>query len=99
MTTSDWLATIALIISAGGFALQARSWLASGPRLHLSVIADAVSIPRDAGDDGTPKLALSVINRGDEPTVLTHMLAYTYKSRWHRFRRKPANDYYAPIGP
>jgi hypothetical protein len=86
MTNSEWISVIALMVSSGGFALQARGWLASGPRLHLSVIADAVSFPAQVYPK--PKLALTVINRGDEPTVLTHMVAFVYRSRWHKFRHK-----------
>jgi hypothetical protein len=57
----------------------------SGPRLHLSVIADALNIP----DDGQgSRLALIVINRGDEPTMLTHMVAFVYPSRWAKLRKK-----------
>jgi hypothetical protein len=29
MTTSEWISVIAFAISSGGFALQARNWLAS----------------------------------------------------------------------
>lgn len=85
MTTSEWISVIALIISSGGFALQGRNWLMSGPRLHLSVMADAISIPDDGAGD---RLALTVINRGTEPTTLTHMVAYTYASRWQKFRQR-----------
>jgi hypothetical protein len=45
MTTPEWLSTLALIISSGGFSLQARSWWLSGPRLHLSVMGDAIAFP------------------------------------------------------
>jgi hypothetical protein len=86
MTTSEWISVIALIISSGGFALQARGWLMSGPRLHLSVIADAMSIP----DDGKGiRLALTVINRGDEPTMLTHMVGFVFPSWWRKYRNNP----------
>jgi hypothetical protein len=85
MTTSEWISVIALIISTGAFSLQARSWLASGPRLRLHLMADAISIPRV---DNDPKLALFVINRGDTPTTITHMVLYSYRSRWAKFRRK-----------
>jgi hypothetical protein len=87
MTTSEWISVIALMISSGGFALQPRSWLMSGPHLHLSVIADALTIP----DDGQgSRLALIVINRRDEPTMLTHMVAFVYPSRWAKLRKKAA---------
>jgi hypothetical protein len=50
-------------------------------------MADAMSFPTD---DKKPKLALIVINRGDTPTVLTHMIAYIYASRWGRWRGRKA---------
>jgi hypothetical protein len=85
MTTSEWLSTLALIISSGGFSLQARNWWLSGPRLHLSVMGEAIAIPNDG--QGT-RAALTVINRGTDPTMLTHMVVFTFESRWRRFRNK-----------
>jgi hypothetical protein len=85
MNVSEWISVLALGISSGGFALQARNWFMSGPRLHLSVIGEAISIP----DDGLgTRVALTVINRGGEPTMLTNMVAYIYSSKWKRFRRR-----------
>jgi hypothetical protein len=86
MTTPEWVSIIALTISSGGFALQARSWLMSGPRLRLSVVSDAVSVP---GDDKKGSVALTVINRGTEPAVLTLVVAFIFSSRWRRLRRHP----------
>src|SRR5438445_13406776 len=86
MTTSEWLSTLALIISSGGFALQARNWWLNGPQLHLSVMGEAIVIP----DDGRGTRAnLTVINRGVAPTILTHMVVFAYKSWWHRLRNEP----------
>jgi hypothetical protein len=86
MTTSEWLSTLGLIISSGGFALQSRNWWMNGPRLHLSVMGEAIVMP----DDGRGTRAnLTVINRGTAPTILTHMVVFTYKSWWHRLRDKP----------
>jgi hypothetical protein len=87
MMISDWISIVALGVSSGALALNIRGWLASGPHLHLSVIADAVEFPRG---DGKPKLALFVTNRGDEPTTLTHMVAFIYRSRWAKARRRKA---------
>jgi hypothetical protein len=86
MAMSDWFSGIALAISAAALGLEFRRWFETGPKLKLSVMADAVSFPND---DGKPKLALTVINRGSEPTMLTHMIAFVYPSRWRRFRRRP----------
>jgi hypothetical protein len=86
MTTSEWISVIALAISSGGFALQARNWFMSSPRLHLSVIGDAISMP----DDGRgTRVALSAVNRGTDPTMLTHMVVYIYRSWWRKYRNKP----------
>jgi hypothetical protein len=85
MTNSDWLAVIALIISSGGFAINLRNWFMSGPQLHLSIMADAISIP----DDGKgPRVALIVINRGSTATMLTHMVVYGYPSWWAKWRKR-----------
>jgi hypothetical protein len=86
MNTSEWLSTLALIISSGGFTLQARNWWMTGPRLHLSVMGEAIVVPDDG--KGT-RAALTVINRGTAPTILTHMVVFTYKSPWDRLRNKP----------
>jgi hypothetical protein len=86
MTTSEWLSVIAIMISSGGLSIQLRNWLMSKPQLHLSVMAEALSFPDD--DRGT-RAALTVINRGGEPTLLTHMIAFTYDNWWNRLRGKP----------
>jgi hypothetical protein len=86
MNTSEWLSIIALVISSGSVALQARAWLMSGPRLHLSLIADARSYPDDGRGE---RLALTVINRGDEPTMLTHMVGYTFANCIQKWRERP----------
>jgi hypothetical protein len=86
MTTTDFIATLALVIAAATFALQIKQWFDSGPKIHLSIIADAMEIPRG---DGLPKLALTATNRGSERTQITHMVAYGYANWWKRFRHRP----------
>jgi hypothetical protein len=55
--------------------------------LHLSVIADALAFP----DDGNGvRIGLTVINRGTDPTMLTHMIAFAYNSRIAKLRNKPS---------
>lgn len=85
MTATDLIAILALVIAAATFALQVKQWFDSGPKLHLSVMADAVMFP---SDDGRPKLALTVTNRGNEPTQITHMIVFSYQSRWKKLQRK-----------
>lgn len=85
VTVTDIVAVLALVISGGAFALEIRRWVESGPRLYLSIMADAVEFPED---DGKPKLALTVINRGSQPTEITHYIVFAFKTPLHRFLRK-----------
>lgn len=89
MSVSDWLAVIAIVVSAGALSLEVRRWVESRPRLHLRMMADAIEIP---SDDDSPKLALFVTNRGSEPTTITHMIAFAYASRWGWLRGKPTKQ-------
>ncbi len=86
MESLDWIAVLALVVGGGALGLEIRRWVESGPRLRLNVMADAVMAPED---DGKPKAALWVTNRGSAPTTITHMVVFTYPSRWGRFRRRP----------
>ncbi len=87
MTTSDFIAVLALVISSGGLFIQIRSWMTSKPRLLLSTMAEAESVPKDG--KGT-RAVVTVTNRGSVPTMLTHMVAYTYDNRWKYWRGKPS---------
>jgi len=94
MDTTDWIAGLALLVAGGALALEIRRWFESGPRLLLSVMADAVHVP---ADDGRPKYAITIVNRGNAPTTLTHMVAFGYKSRFHKWARRKA--YFTAIVP
>ena len=74
MDTSEWIATLALIVSSGALFLELRRWHESGAKLHLSVIADVPFFP------GKARLSLAVTNRGDAPTTITHMVAFFYRN-------------------
>lgn len=85
MTNSDWISIIALAVAAGALALEIRRWFESGPKLTLSVMSDALLMP---DNDGIPRLALTVRNRGNAPTTLTHMILFGFESKWQKFRNK-----------
>lgn len=86
MNPSDFIAALALLTSGAALALEVRRWVDSGPKLHLSVISDAIEIPYD---DGIDKLFLTVTNRGDVPTTITNMVCFFLYPRWKFWRRKP----------
>lgn len=83
MTHSDWISLIALAIASGALALEIRRWFEGGPRLNFSVIGDALIMP---DGDGEMRIALTVRNRGNAPTMLTHLVLYGYETRWKKFR-------------
>jgi hypothetical protein len=60
-------------------------------RLHLSAMVDAIVIPDDG--EGT-RLSLTAINRGTEPTILTHMVMFTLTSRWQETRQPASQTFY-----
>lgn len=60
--------------------------MVSAPRLFLSTMSEGISIPDDG--KGT-RAVLTVTNRGTYPTMLTHMIVFTYDNWWKRLRDKP----------
>lgn len=89
MTPTDFIATLALMVSCFTLALELKRWFDAGPKLKLSVMGDAVVIP---DDDGEQKLLLTVVNRGDTPTTITHMIVFTFTNRWKYLRKRPATS-------
>jgi len=87
MTIPEWLSVIAIVISSGGLFIQVRNWATSKPRLVLSVMAEALAFPDDG--KGT-RAALTVVNRGNAPTEITHMVGFIYDSWWKKARNKPS---------
>lgn len=90
MTTTDWTAIVAIVLSAGALLLEIRRWAESGVRIKLRVMADAVSFPYD---DEKEKLVLIVSNYGTMPTTITHMVMHTFSSLIHRLARRPKRSY------
>lgn len=86
MTTTDFIAILALVVATFTFALELKRWFDAGPKLRLSVMGDAVVVPDDGQGD---RLALTAINYGDRPTTITHFLVFIYDGWWGRFRNKP----------
>lgn len=86
MISTELIAILALVISGAALTLELRRWFDDGPKIVVSVMADATLFP---DDDGKEKLALSAVNRGNTPTTLTHFVAFTYKSKIHKLLKKP----------
>lgn len=85
MDFGNQIALVALLLSGFALALEVRRWVESGVHLNMSILADAVGIPED---DGQPKLAVTVTNRGTTPTTITHFMAFAYRSVIHRVLKR-----------
>jgi hypothetical protein len=66
-----------LIISACSFVLEFRRWFDEGVKLTLSVIPEAKMFGGPIPDENT-YVSVTVTNRGDAPTTLTHLVVYAY---------------------
>lgn len=97
MGTSEWIATLALIVSSGALFLELRRWYESGAKIHITIMADAMQFPVDApDDDDRPKLLVRATNRGDVPTTLTLMVVYSYRNWLYRRLGKPFRTAFVP---
>lgn len=90
----EWLegsvAAYAAIVATGALFLEVRRWMESGVRLSISVMPEAKMFGGYQEDLNT-YLALTVTNRGEAPTTLTHVALFNYATFWHWLRRKPKN--------
>src|SRR5262245_15076849 len=66
-----------MIISACAFLLELRRWFDEGVKLTMSVMAEAKTFGRGTADKNT-YVSVTVTNRGDAPTTITHMIIYAY---------------------
>ena len=81
----------ALIFSGGSlgvalcvFLLELRRWLNEGVKLTMSVMVDAKFFGGGQQDDDT-YIAVTVTNRGNAATTITHMVLYDYPNRFARW--------------
>ncbi|MGA0530780.1 hypothetical protein [Hansschlegelia sp. KR7-227] len=79
MTPADWIAIYAAVVATGAAALEIRRWFESGPKLVVSVMADASMVGGGEIDRGR-YLVATVTNRGDQPTTITHFGIVGFKN-------------------
>ena len=68
---------LSMIIAACAFILQLRRWFDEGVKLSVLVMADAKKFGGGPVDNNT-YVSVTVTNRGDAPTTLTHMVTSTH---------------------
>jgi hypothetical protein len=96
MKAESWIAIYAAIVGTSAFLLNLKAWFDSGVKLHLSLIADGMTIGAGPQFDEDDLNLLTVTNRGDAPTVITNMVLFDMRSLWQRWRIKPAKSYVIP---
>jgi hypothetical protein len=79
-----WVSSGALFVAACAFGLEVRRWLDEGVRLRLSIMVGAKVIGGSQRDENK-YLTVTVTNRGNAPTTITHFVLYDYPSRLARY--------------
>ena len=75
------VSVLSLCVAFAVFALELRRWFDEGVRLSMSVMSDAIFVAEGLQDNKT-YLAITVTNRGDAATTITHMVLYDYPTRF-----------------
>lgn len=88
-----WLAIYAAIVATSALFLNFRTWLESRPRLHLSLLADGVTIGGGPDLDEKDLIVLTVTNRGREETMVRNMMLFKMESWYQRLRVRPIKIY------
>ncbi|MGY4369221.1 hypothetical protein ACVW1A_005286 [Bradyrhizobium sp. LB1.3] len=96
MKPDNWVAIYAAIVGTAALILNFRAWFEKQVRLNLSLMADAVLIGGNQGEDEKGLMAVTVINRGGQTTTLTHLVILRFDNRWKRWRVRPSKSYFIP---
>jgi hypothetical protein len=93
MKPETWIAIYGAIIGTSALLLNFKSWWDSGPKLSLSLIPDGMIITPGSGVDERDLIILTVLNRGNAPTMVTNMVLFEMTSWWQRWRMRPKASY------
>jgi hypothetical protein len=96
MKAETWVAIYAAVIGTSAFMLNLKAWWDSGPKLRVSLISDGIIIGGGPGVDETDLVIVTVINRGDAPTMVTNLCLFEMPSWWRRWRFRPIKSYVIP---
>lgn len=93
METSDWIASLALVVAGGALFLEIRRWFESGPRVTLGIGNDMIVIDANGEvvEDGV--VIVTANNRGDQPTTITHLVVMQRKRTWYLVKRATSRSF------
>lgn len=93
MKPEVWVAIYAAVVGSCALLLNFKTWLDSGVKLKLSLISNGIVIGGDEQFDERDLVIVTVINRGDEPTMITSLCFFEIPSWWRRIRFRPIKSY------
>jgi hypothetical protein len=96
MKPETLVSVYAAIIGTSAFFLNLKSWWDSGVKLSLSLMVDGMTIGGGPDFDEQDLIMLTVTNRGDAATVITHMVVLEFQSLYRRWRVRPHKSYLIP---
>ena len=84
-----WVAIYAAMVATGVLFLEVRRWVETKARLAIDIAQrmQTINIP---GAGAGPYLLVTVSNRGQSPTTITHLALEEFPSWWARVRGKRA---------
>ncbi|CFX34395.1 conserved protein of unknown function [Candidatus Filomicrobium marinum] len=89
MTYGDWTAIYAAIVATGALVLEVRRWFESGPKVFVRA---SIGLDRDKRE-----VFVTVTNRGDTVTTVTHFTVNQYSGFWDRLRDRFDFDRSYPV--
>src|SRR5712664_2221355 len=95
-TPQSWVAIYAAIVSTSALLLNLKSWLDSGIKLKVSLIPDGVIMGGDPKFDDKDIVIITVVNRGDAPTMITNLVLLEMPTRWAKFRKRATRAFVVP---
>jgi hypothetical protein len=96
MKPEAWIAIYAAVVATSALLLNFRSWFEAGPRLHLSLMIDGMTIGGGPDLDEENLIILTVTNRGREPTMIVNMVLFKMESWYQRWAIRPLKNYVIP---
>jgi hypothetical protein len=86
------------IVSACSFVLELRRWFDEGVKLSMLTMAEAKTFGGVTPDPNT-YVAVTVTNRGDAPTTITHLVVYTYPNKVAVYTPRWLSRYFKQLSP
>jgi hypothetical protein len=96
MTPQAWVALYAAIVSTSALLLNLKGWIDSGVKLKLSLIPDGVIMGGDPRFDDKDIVIITVVNRGDAPTMITNLVLMEMPTWWSKVRKRPTRSFIVP---